>query len=161
VPAPLKKLNCHHLKNTHGGRDKGIIDFRNRYYLVTYENIIMERGNVSITGLGSQAGGPSLDYRYIQDPLNPSLIIDLRHLLVIGKFGRAVGESVEFLQYLAQYESAFDDQDYYSNELGYSFFHHYGEAVKRNPTATADYLVSFLANPNYRNSISSPERCRF
>lgn len=161
VPAPLKRLNCNHLKNTHGGRDKSITDFRNRYYLVTYENIIIERGNVSITGLGSQAGGPSLDYRYIQDPLNPSLIIDLRHLLVIGKFGRAVGESVEFLQYLAQYESAFDDQDYYSNELGYSFFQHYGEAVKRNPTATADYLVSFLTNPSYRNSISSPERCRF
>ncbi|MDX5479836.1 MAG: hypothetical protein LPJ98_15425, partial [Cyclobacteriaceae bacterium] len=161
IPTPLKRLNCNQLKNTHGGIDKNISAFRNRYYGVTYENIITERGNVSITGLDSQAGGPLLEFRYIQDPLNPGLIIDMRHMLVIGKLGRAVGESVEFIQYLGQYESAFDDQDYYSNELGYSFFQIYGEAVKRNPTATADYIVSFLANPANRNSISSPERCKF
>ncbi|MFN3758365.1 MAG: hypothetical protein ACK4SF_04035 [Algoriphagus aquaeductus] len=161
IPSPLKKLNCIQLKNTHGGQAKDISTFRNRYYGLTYESIVTERGNVSITGLNSQAGGPLLEYRYIQDPLNPSLIIDMRHMLVIGKLGRAVGESVEFIQYLGQYESAFDDQDYYSNELGYSFFQLYGEAVKRNPTATADYIVSFLANPSNRNTISSPERCKF
>ena len=36
---------------------------------------------------------------------------------------------------------------------------HFSEAVENKPTATADYIVSFLANPAFRNSISSPNRC--
>ncbi|WP_026948051.1 hypothetical protein [Algoriphagus marincola] len=158
-PKPIKKLNCNELWNTHNQEAKTMMEFRSRYYGRSYEEIIYERGDLSITGLGSQPAGPVIDFRYIKDPLNPSLIIDMRHFLVIGKFGRAIGESVEFLQYLAQYESAFDDQDYYSNELGYSFFKKYGNAVRTNPTATADFIVSFLSDPELRNSISSPDKC--
>lgn len=84
----------------------------------------------------------------------------MRHLLIVGKLDRVAGESIEIMQLITNNPSGYDDQDFYSNELGYYFFQNFGEAIKHNPTATADYLISFLNNPEYRNSTSSPERCK-
>jgi len=159
VPRPIQKLNCMDLRNTHNGVDIDLWDFREKYYLIDYDDIIREMGDVSITNWGSQAGGPAADYRYVRDPLNPRLIIDMRHLLVVGRHGPAFGNSVEFAQWLAKNESGFDDQDFYSNELGYSFFEHYGEAINNTPEYTADWLITFLNDPKLRNETSNPNRC--
>lgn len=167
IPTPkvIKRLNCIELKNTHGREPKDLWQFRNQYYNKTYEEIINIEKSNSLSFINSQAGGPGNSekngyFRYVRDPLNPNIIIDMRHLLVIGNFGRSVGESVELIQWLANNESAFDHQDYYSNELGYSFFEHFGHAIKFNPSATTDYLVTFLNNPDFRNATSTPERCK-
>jgi hypothetical protein len=158
-PEPIvREINCEELKNLHGEQSVGAMDFYNSNQGLTREQIIKQRPDRSVTGLGSQEGGPTI--RYIEDLANPKNIIDLRHMLVIGYYGRIVGESVEMAQWLAENESAFDSQDYYSNELGYSFYKEYGSAIESNPTAFADYLTSFLYNQSYRNEISNPPGCK-
>ena len=154
-----KQMDCSKMKNTHGQQTKSLWDFYNRYSGQSRDFVVTRMQDVSITGLGSQPGGPELEFRYIQDPLNPKLVIDMRHMLVIGKYGRAIGESVEFVQWLGQKESAFDDQDYFSNELGYAFYNEYGVALKYNPAALTDFLITFLFDRSKRNETSDPNRC--
>ncbi|PRY88050.1 hypothetical protein [Mongoliibacter ruber] len=158
APLILKKMKCSDLSNNHNEPSNDQWSFRNSNYGLTYNEIISQRENRSWSFMNSQQGGPNI--RYISDPLNPKIIIDLRHLLIVGKLGRAAGESIEIVQWIKNDPSGYDDQDFYSNELGYSFFQHYGEAIKYNPNAIADYLISFLNNPKFRNSVSSPERCK-
>ncbi|MGJ3235164.1 hypothetical protein [Marivirga sp.] len=156
----LKEMDCDKLQNTHGYLTKSMWDFYDKYKGWCREDIIYEKGDLSITGLGSQPAGPLADFRYIEDPLNSKLIIDMRHLLIIGKYGRAVGESVEFVQYLSNNESGFDDQDYYSNELGYKFYEIYGDAIDHSSDNIVDFLVTFLNDPAKRNEVSSPNKCK-
>ena len=153
-----KQMNCSELRNNHNEPINDQWAFRNANYGKTYQEIISQRANNSWTFINSQQGGPSI--RYISDPLNPNIIIDLRHLFIVGELGRAAGESIEIMQSITNNPSGYDDQDFYSNELGYYFFQNFGEAVKNNPTATADYLITFLNNPIFRNSTSSPERSK-
>ena len=81
---------------------------------------------------------------------------------MVGRLGRVAGNALEIRQAMSEStrSSAYDDQDYYSNELGYAFFTEFGEAIKSNPTGLADYLITFLNDSTKRNSLSNPERCR-
>ena len=80
------------------------------------------------------------------------MVIDLRHLLIVGKsfgiWGSTLGNTNEVKQFAVEnywrpiahilFSSSGDGdpnsggnaQDYYSNELGYSFFYHYGNMIK-------------------------------
>ncbi|PSL03009.1 hypothetical protein [Cecembia rubra] len=156
-PLILKKMKCSDLMNTHGEEFHDIHSFKLQNIGKTYENIINQREDKSWSFLGSQKGGPNI--RYIRDPLNPNIIIDLRHLLIIGRLGPIIGNSVEVIQWVSGSQSAYDDQDYYSNELGYSFWANYSNLVQRNPTNFVELLENFLYHEKYRNSISSPNRC--
>jgi hypothetical protein len=155
---PTRTINCDQLKSMHGEPANGAMDFWRSNQGLTREQIIKQRPDRSVTGIGSQEGGPGI--RYVNDVLNPKNIIDLRHMLVIGYYGRAVGESVEMMQWLQDNESGFDSQDFYSNELGYQFYAEYGSAINANPTAFADYLISFLNKPSLRNAVSNPPDCK-
>lgn len=113
---------------------------------LTFNQVIKQRKDRSKTSLGSQPGGPNI--RYIQDPINPSAVIDLRHMLYIGSKGPFVGNSVELLQALGG-QSAGDFQDAYSNFLGYQFHNAYKSKLESNPTKFADYLTEFLISSEH------------
>jgi RHS repeat-associated protein len=96
---------------------------------------------------GSQPGGPRL--RYVQDPLS-SAVIDMRHMLVIGKYGKeGVGDFIENMQWLIGQPSGRNPQDYFSNALGDAFYRAYGNSISQNPANFAIYLNQFLHNPQY------------
>ncbi|UZD22082.1 hypothetical protein PBT90_01240 [Algoriphagus halophytocola] len=154
----VKFGNCTEMGNIHGGAVT-FEQFEDYYNGVDYEDIVTDNPDLSISGFGSQPGGPLTSYRYVIDPLNPNLIIDMRHMLVIGRYGRAVGESVEILQWLSSEESAFDSQDFFSNELGYSFFKQFGGAIHSTPEYTTDFLRQFIYDASKRNDITTPEQC--
>ncbi|MGI6292743.1 MAG: RHS repeat-associated core domain-containing protein [Bacteroidales bacterium] len=71
---------------------------------------------------GSQSGGPTS--RYVVDPANSDRVIDMRHFLSIGDMGEAIGLGVEVMQSTRDSwrPSAFDLQDFYSNNLGQQFY---------------------------------------
>jgi len=71
---------------------------------------------------GSQSGGPTS--RYVVDPANSDRVIDMRHFLSIGDMGEAIGLGVEVMQSTRDRwrPSAFDLQDFYSNNLGQQFY---------------------------------------
>lgn len=71
----------------------------------------------------SKGSGPLV--RYVIDPANPANIIDMRHFMVIGQYGEAVGLGVEIMQIIKDPQSAFQGQDFYSNTLGKEFFNDY------------------------------------
>jgi len=77
------------------------------------------------SGTKSGAGGPA-HYRYVRDPLNGDFVIDMRHFLVVGPQTQTLGLMIEVLQSLQGYnDSAFDEQDFYSNALGEEFYFRY------------------------------------
>ena len=43
-------------------------------------------------------------------------------------------------------KSAYDQQDYFSNNLGYEFSSQYGALINQNPTKVAEYLREYLIN---------------
>ena len=67
-------------------------------------------------------GGPDLNFRYVFDPLNPRAVLDMRHVLVVGKAGPIFGNLAEVGQLVIDSSSAFQRQDFYSNKIGYRFF---------------------------------------
>ncbi len=101
--------------------------------------------------------------RYIQDPLNSSVIIDLRHMLVVAYYGPKAGNSVEIFQGIGNQPSAYDHQDYFSNELGYNFYNIYGSVFATNPQRFVELLQTFLLDANARSRNSNPtliqQRC--
>lgn len=163
VPIVIQKpkMNCNDLRNTHGDENKDntiwTFYYANRHK--TYDEIINQRPPGSFMNFGSQPGGP--DVRYIKDPLSDQTFIDLRHMLIMGKKGRAIGNGTEVVQWIAGKPSAFDDQDYYSNELGYAFFEQYGQAIKYNPSDLVEHLLTFLNDLSKRNALTNPKRCDF
>lgn len=76
-------------------------------------------------------------------------VIDLRHMLYVGRKGPFAGNSVEILQKLDGQSSGGNFQDAYSNFLGYQFYHFYGEKIKNNPNMFVNYLTDFLTSSNY------------
>lgn len=152
-----EELNCSDLMNTHGESFSDINSFEYQNSGLDYFDIIAQRPNMGWDFTESQWGGPQM--RYISDPLNYSIKIDLRHMLIVGAMGKAVGNSIEVMQGIRGLDSAYDYQDYYSNELGYKFFEVYGDAIDQNPYLFVTYLKQFLLSSMYRNEISNPNRC--
>ncbi|WP_405206218.1 RHS repeat-associated core domain-containing protein [Aquimarina sp. LLG6339-5] len=79
------------------------------------------------TSMKSNSGGPF--YRYIRHP-NGKRVIDVRHALYVGIRGTDVGLVGEVVQWFQESSgkssetSAFDPQDFYSNQLGRDFILH-------------------------------------
>jgi hypothetical protein len=92
------------------------------------------------------------NYRYVQTPQNPGVIIDMRHFQYVGPLGQGVGGIVEACQAMGGQASAYQRQDFYSNALGEAF------ASYHNATGNGDYATAlqnfFLGNINFRR----PER---
>lgn len=72
--------------------------------------------------LGSQPGGPNM--RYVRNP-HDGKVIDMRHMLVVGKYPAAIGNILEAYQWLDGQASGMDRQDFYSNSVGYQFYMQY------------------------------------
>lgn len=156
TPGPVapdpENYNCAELRDFHGGPQYTLDDFVNANSGLSRGRIINQRMDrativpIQLNGGGTITitleGGPEV--RYIRDPLNPNIVIDLRHLLVVGRMGRVAGESIEIYQAVTLQESALNHQDYYSNELGYSFYQAYGNLINANPNGFVDYLNTFL-----------------
>jgi len=144
-------LNCNDLRDWRGETQRDMWNFYSSYLHIPYENVQSERPAGSFFPNGSsQPGSPNI--RHIADPLNPDIVIDIRHFMVVGKLGSVVGNSLEVLQWAAGMPSGGNHQDYYSNALGYKFWDIYGNALANNPSAFADFLISFLSDPNNRTA---------
>lgn len=147
----FEPINCNQLRNWHGEPQRDMWNFHSSYSGVPYGSVQSERPDGSFFPNGSsQPGGPNI--RYIADPLNPDIVIDMRHFMVVGKLGPIVGNYLEILQWYAGMPSAGDHQDFYSNALGYEFWDIYGDALAYNPSAFADFLITFLSDPNNRTA---------
>ncbi len=147
IPDEIINKSFAQLASSQGEQLSSLGDFTAANDGLTFNQVITQRKDRSKTSLGSQPGGP--DIRYIQDPINPSAVIDLRHMLYIGSKGPYVGNSVELLQALGGQKSAGDFQDAYSNFLGYQFHNAYKSKLESNPTKFADYLTEFLISSEH------------
>lgn len=168
TPGPVapdpEDYNCNELRDFHGEPAHTLNDFVNANLGVSRFGIINQRFNNTTqipvpfpdgsTRIITLEGGPTI--RYVRDPLNTDIVIDLRHMLVVGRMGRAAGESIELYQAVTMQESALNHQDYYSNELGYSFYNRYSALIENEPTRLAEYLNIFLRNPGGRVHRTDP-----
>jgi len=96
---------------------------------------------------GSQSGGPTS--RYVVDPANSDRVIDMRHFLSIGDMGEAIGLGVEVMQSTRDSwrPSAFDLQDFYSNNLGQQFYDsNFYQEYKSGDVDFSQALDSFFQN---------------
>lgn len=144
----VNQLDCVQLRDWHFSPQKTIDDFTNDNRNRTWGQITTQT-NEDYSWFSSSNGGPSM--RQIADPLVPGVVIDLRHLLIMGKSNRFLGNAYEDIQYyLGSSGSGRDHQDYYSNELGYQFFEVYGASLQVHPENLAEYLNTFLRDPSLR-----------
>jgi len=86
-----------------------------------------ENGPMEIEGEMLTASGPRSEFRFVQDPANPSQVIDMKHFLVVGQSqSEAMGFGLEIAQFfMGYYASVFHAQDMFSNHLGFQFFRDY------------------------------------
>lgn len=97
----------------------------------TYDEVASEKGWHSAYGLVWPLG-PSNEVNFVNDPANPSRVIDMKHFLTVGKRGNFLGLLNEFRQLwdplhqgvlnFDPWNSAFNAQDFFSNYLGTEFF---------------------------------------
>lgn len=163
-PPDVTQYDCGQLQNTHSddniqlGVPNTVSGFAAPNVGLTRDQIVGQRGyDNSIPGV-SLPRGPSV--RYIQDPLNPSVVIDLRHMLVVAYHGSFFGNSVEIMQGLGSLSSAYDHQDYFSNQLGYDFYNQYSNQISANPTAFASFVQRFLLDRTGRSRNTNPDLIR-
>lgn len=142
----IRQQMAQQLASYNGDNKASAYDFFVANTGLTQEQIINQRADRSIL-FGSQPGGPNV--RYIQDPINPQAVIDLRHMLIIGEKGQFVGNSLELAQWAAGQASGGNYQDYYSNFLGYQFYQAYGAKLSNSPNNFADYVYEFLNSTKY------------
>ncbi len=96
------------------------------------------------------------EYRYVVDPVNPSYVIDMRHLLFVGVYlGRGVGAIIEEGQAIMDDPSARKWQDYWSNALGDEFrrymvkkSRHY--AFNKNDIPIIDLCLYLQSSQSYK-----------
>jgi hypothetical protein len=84
-------------------------------------------------------------FRYVQTPGHPEAIIDMRHFQFVGPCGTAVGDLVEAFQGSQGLASAYERQDFYSNDLGYQISVYHSQ---HSDLGYADQLRSFFAPSN-------------
>lgn len=90
----------------------------------------------------------------MRDPANPNNIIDMRHFTVIGPKGNVYGLGVEVMQGLMSLkdpsfsDSAFNFQDFYSNNLGTTFF--------GNNTLKPNQLLAPPLEQYFQNRLPTP-----
>jgi len=162
TPPSATEYNCAELRNTHPD-DRiqtslgGVVNIDRFVYINQgYDRnaIIGQRGYQNIAPGISMSMGPNM--RYIQDPLNPDVVIDLRHMLTVAYYGYAFGNSVEVIEGLGGHPGSYDHQDYFSNQLGYDFYRNYKDRIDTNPSYFAYYLSDYLKDASLRSPNTDP-----
>jgi RHS repeat-associated protein len=117
-----------------------------------------ENNGISRTDLITQApritmrpGGPLM--RYVFDPLNPNVVIDMRHMLVVGKWGTNAGIAVEAFQTITFNDSGWNEQDFYSNALGSGFYHYLESLQRRGDIPLTCGNCAFLRGADFVNRL--------
>jgi hypothetical protein len=132
-------------QNGHGETIYTMDQFINANKSLTRSEIINQRQDRSKTFLGSQPGGPNM--RYVVNP-HDGRVLDMRHMLVVGKQPVAVGNLLEVFQWGTGQASGMDRQDFYSNGVGYQFYMQYsGLQNLFYPNTFTDQMRNFFYNP--------------
>jgi RHS repeat-associated protein len=132
-------------QNGHGETIYTMDQFINANKGLTRSEIINQRQDRSKTFLGSQPGGPNM--RYVVNP-HDGRVLDMRHMLVVGKQPVAVGNLLEVFQWGTGQASGMDRQDFYSNGVGYQFYMQYsGLQNLFYPNTFTDQMRNFFYNP--------------
>ncbi len=120
-------------------------EFLCKYDGKSRKQIINDLEDKSKTFLHSQPGG--FGYRYVVNP-HDGRILDMRHMLVVGKQPVIMGNLVEIGQLIFDPSIALSRQDWYSNGVGYQFYRQ-SSSLQRliAPTTFTDQLNSFFSNP--------------
>lgn len=112
---------------------------------LTRNEIINQLDNRSKTFMNSQQGGPSM--RYVINP-HDGKVLDMRHMLIIGKNPPVVGNLVEIGQWITGQASGMNPQDFYSNSVGYQFYLRTSSLQRLiAPRAFSDQLHNFFFSP--------------
>lgn len=129
-------------------------EFLDSYKSKTRNQIIWEQGRVEKNIGGRKIYLPlGPEKRYVTDPLTKKTI-DMRHMLVVGEWGNFPGLLVEIQQWLNNEPSAFNRQDFFSNQLGELFYNSYPASSFKDPIQTNDFALkisNFLGNPRFRS----------
>lgn len=163
---PLEPHNNSFLRKNHStelSQNKGISldNFFSIYKGKTLSYLLTEAGTNGPGGIG----GPKI--RYVTDPLYPSVVIDMKHLLSSVIYPSSFGDLNEERQANsnngAGTPSAHNPQDYYSNNLGNDFssyyfseiiewyeYIYYGSDYIKFDTNFLKYLTDFLKSLKLR-----------
>lgn len=132
-------------QNSHGEPVYTMDEFLEANKGLTRKEIINQRKDRSKTGLNSQPGGPHL--RYVINP-HDGRVLDMRHMLVVGKYASTIGNLVEAGQWAAGQASGMDRQDFYSNRVGYEYYRQdYGLLNVFVPHSFTKQLGYYFNNP--------------
>jgi hypothetical protein len=132
-------------QNSHGEPVYTMEEFINANQGLTRNEIINQRQDRSKTFLSSQPGGPNM--RYVINP-HDGRVIDMRHMLVVGKSPAAVGNLLEVGQWIRGQASGMDRQDFYSNGVGYQFYRQYSPLQNVFlPKTFTNQINNFFSNP--------------
>jgi hypothetical protein len=132
-------------QNGHGETIYTMDQFLSANKGLTRSEIINQRQDRSKTFLGSQPGGPNM--RYVVNP-HDGRVLDMRHMLVVGKQPAAVGNLLEVFQWSIGQASGMDPQDFYSNGVGYQFYMQYsGIQNLFYPSTFTDQMRNFFYSP--------------
>jgi hypothetical protein len=109
--------------------------------------------------------GPTV--RYVRDPLNRNLVIDMQRMLVMGNWGLTTATSNEIVFYLL-YDAnnpnytynKYNDRDFFSLQLGVDFYTNYASQLATNPTNFAELVSEFLKDPAQRTTYTDGSKCR-
>jgi RHS repeat-associated protein len=132
-------------------RSGTVDDFVDKYTGKSEKDIATEAGIEDKGIWGKHPLGPKL--RYLEDPLAPGKYIDMRHFMVIGKEGPGYGLANEIKQWFGREASAFNKQDFFSNELGERFFYTYYSP--HSGQSYAEQVRSYLKNPKARTRMTT------
>ncbi len=122
------------------------------------EALYNQRTNRSQFSLSSQSGGPTM--RYVYDPLDSNHILDMRHVLLMGRVPLFMSSTLEDLQFFVDKKSYNNPMDYYSNMAGYRFYNSLGKKYSNTPFPHPNSrkflssLDSFMRNPRLRGMIT-------
>jgi RHS repeat-associated protein len=123
-----------------------ITDFVNANNGIIRSDLINQRPRTT-----GRPGGPVM--RYIFDPLNANVVIDMRHMLVVGKWGTNSGTVVEALQWITFQDSGWNPQDFYSNALGSGFYNYLVSLQKRGEIPLTCGNCDFLKGADFVNRL--------
>lgn len=120
-------------------------EFINANKGLTRTEIINQLDNRSKSFLNSQQGGPAM--RYVRNP-HDGKVLDMRHMLIVGKLPTIVGNLLEVGQWLDGQPSGMNPQDFYSNNVGYQFYMQYSGILNYfYPREFTNQLQNFFNSP--------------
>ncbi|MEZ5037265.1 MAG: hypothetical protein R2760_07225 [Chitinophagales bacterium] len=155
---PQYPNNNNYLRNYHmndlvqkpESRVFNINQFYTQYNGYTLGQLLSEnKGSSSNSNTGT-------NYRYLYDPLYEGIVIDMKHFLNSIIYSSLLGNLKEEWQNLkGKTTSAYNPQDYYSNNLGNEFYKFYltrqTQYMLPHDKNIMHYIYIFLTNKSFRN----------